>query len=397
MTETERLIALENQYGAHNYKPLDVVLESGRGVNVKDVEGNKLLDMLAGYGALNQGHRHPKIMKAFYKQAGKLTLTARAFRNDQLPEFDQMLCEITGKEKVLPMNTGAEAVETALKLARKWGEEKKGIDKDKVEIITASGNFHGRTITIVSFSTEDQYKDGFGAFTPGFRTIPFGDAEALRNAITDNTAAFLVEPRQGEGGIIIPPEGYLRETRAICQEKNVLFMADEVQTGLGRTGKLFAVQHEDVDPDVLILGKALSGGVYPVSAVLADNDIMDVIRPGDHGSTYGGNPLGAAVGMAALQVIIDEDLSERSREMGAYLLEKLKEIDSPKIKEVRGEGLFIGVETKNTPARVVCENLLAEGILAKDAHEKVTRFTPPLIITKRQIDRALPKIARSLS
>ena len=396
MRETERIIGLEDRYSAHNYHPLDVAIRSAQGSHVTDVEGNTYLDMLAGYGALNQGHRHPKIMEAFTSQAERLTLTSRAFRNDQMGEFAETLCNIAGKDKMLPMNTGAEAVETALKIARRWGYEKKGVENDRAEIITASGNFHGRTITITGFSTEQEYKEGFGQFTPGFKTIPFNDNEALREAITPNTVGFLVEPIQAEGGVIVPDPGYLREASRICKENNVLFIADEIQTGFGRTGKIFASQHEEVNPDILIVGKSLSGGVMPVSAALADNHIMDVIRPGTHGSTYGGNPLGSAVAKAALEVIIDEDLAGQAREKGTYFMDKLKEIDSPHIKDVRGKGLLIGVEVDG-PAREVCEKLQEKRILAKDAHEIVVRFTPPLVIEQEDIDSALLKIKEVFS
>lgn len=397
MKETQRLIGLEDRYSANNYKPLDVEISSAKGVEVKDVEGNRYLDMLAGYGALNQGHLHPHITRALRRQSRRLTLTSRAFRNDQYGAFAQTLSEVSGKEKILPMNTGAEAVETAIKLARRWGYEKKGVEPGKAEIITCEGNFHGRTTTITGISTEADYRKGFGAFTPGFPSIPFGNVEALKEAITPNTVGFLVEPIQAEGGVIVPDEGYLQEAARICKENNVLFIADEVQTGFGRTGKMFATQHEGVNPDILVGGKSMGGGVLPVSAAMADREIMDVITPGSHGSTFGGNPLSAAVGKAAIEVVLKERLPERAAEMGEYFMAKLEDIkaDSPNVKEVRGKGMLIGVEVYN-PAREVCEKLKDEGILAKDAHEKVVRFTPPLIITKRQIDTALPHIAKAL-
>lgn len=395
---SQLLMELENAYGAHNYLPLDVVLARGEGVWVYDVEGNKYLDCLSAYSAVNQGHCHPKIAQVMIRQAQTLTLTSRAFRNDQLGPFYKKLCDLSGYSMVLPMNTGAEAVETAIKTARKWGYTVKGVPRDQAEIIVCEGNFHGRTTTIVGFSSEPQYRDGFGPFTPGFKLIPYGDAEALRAAITPNTVAFLVEPIQGEGGIIIPPVGYLRQVRQICDEHNVLFMADEIQTGLGRTGKLFACDHENVRPDVMILGKALSGGFYPVSAVLSNQSVLGVFRPGDHGSTFGGNPLGAAVASAALDVIVEEQLPQRAAELGSYFLQRLAEIPSPHVKEVRGKGLMIGVELKEEAggARRFCEALQARGILAKETHHHIIRFAPPLIITREEIDWALERISAVL-
>jgi ornithine--oxo-acid transaminase len=391
---TKEFIAMEEQYGAHNYHPLDVVIERGEGVWVYDVDGKKYLDCLSAYSALNQGHVHPQILNALLEQAKKVTLTSRAFRNDQLPLLYKELSQMTGYEMSLPMNSGAEAVETALKLARKWAYRVKGVPRHQAEIITAAGNFHGRTISIVTFSTEPSYRDDFGPFTPGFVSVPYGDAEAIEKAITPNTAAVMLEPIQGEGGVIIPPVGYLKRVAEVCKQNNVLFMADEIQTGLGRTGKLFAAQHEDVRPDVTIIGKALAGGFYPVSAVLADAAILGLFMPGEHGSTFGGNPLAAAVSRAALKVIRDEDLAERSRTLGEYFMEQLSEIPSPHVKEVRGKGLLIGVELKPDAggARRFCEAMQQKGILAKETHDNVIRFAPPLVIDKETIDWALPSI-----
>ncbi|MFZ8846895.1 MAG: ornithine--oxo-acid transaminase [Candidatus Hydrothermia bacterium] len=392
-------IELTEKYGAHNYKPLPVVLTKGEGVWVWDVEGNKYIDMLSSYSALNQGHRHPKIIKAVIEQLERITLTSRAFYNDKLSLFLKKLNEITGYDKALPMNSGAEAVETAIKIARKWAYTKKGIPLNDGEIIVALNNFHGRTITIISFSSEHQYRYAFGPFTPGFVFVPFGDYLAIEKAINDRTIGVLIEPIQGEGGIIVPPEGYLKKVREITKEKNVLLMLDEIQTGLGRTGKLFAYQHElseNEKPDILILGKALGGGIYPVSVVLANNDIMEVIKPGDHGSTFGGNPLAAAVGIAALEVIIEENLPENAKIMGDYFIRNLREIKSPYIKEVRGKGLLIGVEL-NRPAREFCEKLMKLGVLSKETREYVIRFAPPLIIKKQEIDWALERIKIALS
>ena len=391
---TKDFIAIEEQYGAHNYHPLDVVIERAEGVWVYDVDGKKYLDCLSAYSAVNQGHVHPQILNALLEQAKKVTLTSRAFRNDQLPLLYKELSEMTGYEMSLPMNSGAEAVETALKLARKWAYRVKGVPRHQAEIITAAGNFHGRTISIVSFSTEPSYRDDFGPFTPGFINVPYGDADAIEKAITPNTAAVMLEPIQGEGGVIIPPTGYLRRVAEICKRNNVLLMADGIQTGLGRTGKLFAMQHEDVRPDVTIIGKALAGGFYPVSAVLADKSILGLFQPGEHGSTFGGNPLAAALARAALKVIRDEDLAERSRTLGEYFVEQLAEIPSPHVKEVRGKGLLIGVELKPEAggARRFCEAMQAKGILAKETHDNVIRFAPPLVIDKETIDWALPSI-----
>jgi ornithine--oxo-acid transaminase len=397
--ETQKYIQLEETYGAHNYHPLDVVISRGEGVWVYDVEGNRYLDCLSAYSALNQGHVHPKILQAMIEQANKLTLTSRAFRNDQLPLLYQELSELTGYEMSLPMNSGAEAVETAMKLARKWAYQVKGVPKHQAEIIVCDGNFHGRTISIISFSTEAHYKDNFGPFTPGFVSVPYGDAAAIESAISGNTAAIMVEPIQGEGGVIIPPEGYLKKLRRICDENHVLLVFDEIQTGLGRTGKLFAQEHEDVRGDMTIIGKALSGGFYPVSAVLADKELMGLFTPGEHGSTFGGNPLGAAVARAALDVLVRENLIDNSAELGEYFIEQLMEIPSPHVKEIRGKGLFIGVELKKSAkgARRFCEALQDKGILCKETHENVIRFAPPLVIDKATLDWALPHIREVLN
>ena len=391
-TRTQELVDLENLYGANNYHPLDVVIEHAEGVWVYDVEGKRYLDCLAAYSAVNQGHCHPKILQTLYEQAAKVTLTSRAFRNEQLPRLYKDLHDLTGFEMALPMNTGAEAVETAIKAARKWGHKVKGIPEDKAEIIVCAGNFHGRTTTIVSFSSEEQYRDGFGPFTPGFKIIPYGDIQALREAITPNTCAFLVEPIQGEAGIVIPPEGFLRDATDVCRKNRVLLIADEIQSGLGRTGKLFAYMHEGITPDVLIVGKALAGGFYPVSAVLASREILGVFNPGDHGSTFGGNPLGCALARTALRVLIDEKLVERSAELGAYFLERLRDLRNPAIKQVRGRGLWIAMEL-NCNARPYCEELKEEGILCKETHDHVIRLAPPLTITQSEIDWAFERIA----
>ena len=394
-TRTDEFVQMENQYGAHNYHPLDVVIERAEGCWVYDVEGKKYLDCLAAYSAVNQGHCHPEIMKTAKEQLGKVTLTSRAFRNEQLPLLYKQLHDMTGFDMALPMNSGAEAVETAVKTARKWGYKVKGIPEGKAEIIVCANNFHGRTVTIVSFSSDEQYRDGFGPFTPGFKIIPYGDINALRAAITPNTCAFLVEPIQGEAGIVIPRRGFLKEAAELCKQNNVLLMCDEIQSGLGRTGKLFAFQHEGIRPDVLIVGKALAGGFYPVSAVLASKEILGVFHPGDHGSTFGGNPLGCAVARAALKVLIEEKLVERSAENGAYFLEKLKAIKSPEIKEVRGVGLWIGIELQGK-ARPYCEALKELGILCKETHDHVIRIAPPLVITREEIDWAAARIRQVL-
>jgi len=390
-TRTDELVELENQYGAHNYHPLDVVIERAEGCWVYDVEGKKYLDCLAAYSAVNQGHCHPEIMKAAIEQLGKVTLTSRAFRNEQLPLLYEQLHEMTGFDVALPMNSGAEAVETAVKTARKWGYKVKGIPDGKAEIIVCANNFHGRTVTAVSFSSDDQYRDGFGPFTPGFKIIPYGDAKALRAAVTENTCAFLLEPIQGEAGIVMPPKGFLKEAAEICKSNNVLLMCDEIQSGLGRTGKLFAYMHEGIRPDVLIVGKALAGGFYPVSAVLSSKEILGVFRPGDHGSTFGGNPLGCAVARAALRVLRDEKMVENSAELGAYFIEKLRAIKSPEIKDVRGIGLWIGIEMEGK-ARPYCESLKQLGVLCKETHDHVIRIAPPLTITREEVDWAAARI-----
>ena len=396
---TQQYIDLEERFGAHNYHPLDVVITRGEGVWVYDVDGNRYLDCLSAYSALNQGHVHPKILQVMLDQAKELTLTSRAFRNDQLPLFYKELSQLTGYEMALPMNSGAEAVETALKLARKWAYQVKGLPRYQAEIITAHNNFHGRTISIISFSSEPLYRDDFGPFTPGFVEIPFGDARAIARAITPQTAAVMLEPIQGEAGVNIPPEGYLRQGRDLCTQNNVLFIADEIQTGLGRTGKLFACDHEAVHPDLVIIGKALSGGFYPVSAVLGSADLLGLFQAGEHGSTFGGNPLGMAVARAALRVLVEEHMVENSAKMGEYFYEQLAEIPSPHVKEVRGKGLMIGVELHPQAggARRFCEALVAEGILAKETHENVIRFAPPLIIDQATLDWALPRIRKVLN
>jgi len=397
--KTQEYIELEERYGAHNYHPLDVVLTRGEGVWVYDADGRRYLDCLSAYSAVNQGHVHPKILAAMQEQAKKITLTSRAFRNDQLALFYKELSDLTGYEMSLPMNSGAEAVETALKLARKWAYQVKGVPRYEAEIITCAGNFHGRTITTISFSTEPLYRDDFGPFTPGFITVPYGDAAAIEKAITPDTAAVFLEPIQGEGGVIVPPTGYLSRVARICKKNNVLFIADEIQTGLGRTGKLFACQHEEVRPDVTVVGKALSGGFYPVSAVLADRAYLGLFTPGEHGSTFGGNPLAAAIARAALKVIVEEKLVERAAQVGEYFIEQLSEIPSQHVREVRGKGLLIGVELKHESggARRFCEALQEKSILAKETHEHVIRFAPPLVIDKETIDWALPLIREVLN
>jgi ornithine--oxo-acid transaminase len=388
-----KLIAMEEQYGAHNYHPLDVVIERAQGAWVTDVNGRRYLDFLAAYSAVNQGHCHPEILRAMVEQAQKVTLTSRAFRNDQLPLLLKDLHELTGFEMALPMNSGAEAVETALKAARKWGETVKGIEANRTEIIVCTNNFHGRTISIVGFSTDAQYRSGFGPFPAGFKHVPFGDAEALRRAITPHTAAFLVEPIQGEAGVIVPPVGYLRAVAAICKEHNVLLIADEIQSGLGRTGKLFAYMHDGITPDVLIAGKALSGGFYPVSAVMSSAEVLGVFRPGDHGSTFGGNPLACAVARAALRVVVEEKLAERSAELGAAALARLRKMSSKNVVEVRGRGLWIAIEL-NVAARPMCEALRDRGVLCKETHDTVIRIAPPLMISREDLDWGLEQIER---
>lgn len=387
---TNPIIQRELLYGAQNYQPLPVVLTRGEGVYVWDDAGNRYTDMMSAYSAVSHGHCHPKLVNALREQASKLNIVSRAFYTDVLGKFLECACELTGYERALPMNTGAEAVETALKAARKWAYTVKGVATNQAEIISCAGNFHGRTITIVGMSTEPQYKDGFGPFPDGFKTIPYGDAEALEKAITPNTAAFLVEPVQGEGGIVLPQSGYLKRCAEVCKKHNVLLICDEIQTGLGRTGKLLASEHENVKPDAIVLGKALGGGLLPVSLFLSRKEIMDVFTPGDHGSTFGGNPLAAAVGYAALNVLVDDHLIEHAAKMGEYFQQELKGVRSPLIKEVRGKGLLIGVEVhERYPAREICLQLLKQGVLTKETHHTVIRFAPPLIITEEQIDRVV--------
>ncbi len=395
---TAEYIALEERYGAHNYHPLDVVVTRAHGAWVWDVEGKKYLDFLAAYSAVNQGHCHPEILRAVVDQAASVTLSSRAFRNDQLGPFYRELCELSGFAKFLPMNTGAEAVETAVKTARKWGYKVKGIPDGQAEILVFDHNFHGRTITMISFSTEAQYRDGFGPFTPGFRILPYGDAEAVEAAMHPNVAAVLVEPIQGEAGVVIPPEGFLRRIREITERHGALMICDEIQSGLGRTGKLFCYEHEGIRPDIVIVGKALSGGFYPISGILADDPVMDVFHPGDHGSTYGGNPLAAAIGRAALKVLVEERMVERAAELGPYFLARLQEIDSPHVKEVRGKGLWIAIELKDEAggARRFCEALQKEGLLCKETHDNVIRIAPPLVIEKDEIDWALARLEKVL-
>ncbi len=392
--DSKDLILVEDLYGAHNYHPLDVVVSKAQGIWMYDVEGNKYLDFLSAYSAVNQGHRHPRIVKALIEQARKLTLTSRAFRNDQWPQLAKEICDLTGYSMVLPMNSGAEAVETAVKTARKWATQKKGVPQDKAEIICCANNFHGRTVTVISFSTEPLYRQDFGPFTPGFPIIPFGDADALEKAITPNTAAFLVEPIQAEAGILIPPDGFLKRAAEICKKNNVLLMADEIQTGLGRTGKLFASEYEGVRPDLVIIGKSLGGGCYPISAVLADQEVLGVFKPGEHGSTFGGNPLACAVARESLRVIQEEKLVENAAERGASFIEKLRKVRSRHIKDVRGKGLLIGIELYPAAggARRFCEELMKEGLLCKETHENVIRFAPPLIIREKDLNWALKRI-----
>ena len=397
--KTNEFIYLSETYGAHNYKPLDVVIERGEGVWVYDVEGNRYLDCLSAYSAINQGHVHPKILETLVKQAKKLTLTSRAFRNDQLPHLYKELCDLTNYEMAIVMNSGAEAVETAIKIVRKWAYLKKGVEKNKAEIIVADGNFHGRTVTIISFSSEPLYKKDFGPYTPGFISVAYGEIDEIENAFNENTAGVMIEPIQGEAGVIIPPEGYLKNIAALCEKNDALFIADEIQTGLGRTGKMFACDYEGVKPDVMIIGKALSGGFYPVSAVLSSCKILGLFNPGEHGSTFGGNPLGAAVARSAIKVITSESLIQNAAEMGEYLTDQLHEMPQKNIKEIRAKGLMIGVEIKEESggARRFCEALRDRGILAKETHETTIRLTPPLIIDKDTIDWALPKIREVLA
>ncbi len=400
-TKTAGHLRTAEQYGAHNYQPLPVIIESGKGCRVKDVEGNEFLDMLSAYSALNFGYSNERLIAAATKQLNKVTLTSRAFHNDQLGPFCKELCELSGYEAVLPMNSGAEAVETAVKAARKWGYTHKGLGENKAEIICAEGNFHGRTVTVISFSTDQQYREGFGPFTPGFSLVPFGDAGALERAITENTVGFLVEPIQAESGIRVPPDGYLKQVREICTKRNILMIADEIQTGLCRTGYAFAWQHDgpDARPDVMCLGKALGGGVVPISAVLADRRVMDVFKPGDHGSTFGGNPLACAVARVAMEMIVGDDLSARATKMGAQFRGRLAALNAACVQEIRGRGLLIGVEIKPAypKARWFCEKFMAEGILCKDAHEDVIRFAPPLVIEGDDIDWAMDRIGPVLA
>jgi len=392
--DSNEYIQLEESYGAHNYKPLDVVLTRGEGVWVWDVDGNRYLDCLSSYSALNQGHCHPRIMRTMIEQAQKLTLTSRAFRNDQLGLFYREICELTHSHKVLPMNSGAEAVETVIKAVRKWGYQIKGVPRHQAEIIVCANNFHGRTITIVSFSTDEYYRENFGPFTPGFKIIPFGDSKALEEAITPNTVGFLVEPIQGEAGVIVPPPGYLAQAKAICEKNRVVFILDEIQTGLGRTGRLLAEEYDHVEADLTLIGKALSGGFYPISAVLSNIEVLGVLRPGEHGSTFGGNPLACAVARTALKVLVEEGMIENAEKMGDYFSASLRKIKSPLVKEVRGKGLLIGVELhpESGGARRFCETLMAKGVLCKETHENTVRFAPPLVIKKEDIDWALERI-----
>lgn len=395
----QEYIALEDQYGAHNYKPLDVVLNRGEGVWVWDVDGNRYMDCLSAYSAVNQGHCHPRILDAMREQASRLTLTSRAFRNDQLGLFYEELCKLTNSHKVLPMNSGAEAVETAIKAVRKWGYLEKGVPEDKAEIIVCRDNFHGRTISIISFSTDPTSTSGFGPFTPGFTIVPFGDADAFEAAITPNTVALLVEPIQGEAGVIIPPDGYLRRVREVCNTHGIQLILDEIQTGLGRTGKILAEEHEGIEADISLIGKALSGGFYPVSAVLSNTEVLGVLRPGEHGSTFGGNPLACAVARTALKVLVEEKLVENAALMGNRFIAGLRSIDNPLIREVRGRGLLLGVEFKSEAggARQYCLQLKEAGLLCKETHDNIIRFAPPLVITQEQVDWALERIVPILS
>jgi len=392
-------IDLENQFCAHNYHPLPVVLSRGKGVFVWDENGKKYLDMMSAYSAVSHGHANPRLVEVVKNQVEKLTIVSRAFYTDQLGEFLKLACELTGQDMALPMNTGAEAVETAIKAARKWGYEVKGIEKDKAEIIACTGNFHGRTTMIIAMSDEPQYQHGFGPFPAGFKLVQYGDAEALEKLITPQTAAFLVEPIQGEGGIVMPPEGYLKTCQEVCRKHNVLLIADEIQTGLGRTGSMLACDHENVVPDGLILGKALGGGILPVSMFLSKREVMDMFTPGDHGSTFGGNPLASAVGLEALNILVEEKLPERSKEMGDYLMGQLHELDSPLISDIRGRGLFVGIEIDpvHGSAREVCEALMDRGLLSKETHETVVRLAPPLVINREEIDWAVAQISEVLN
>ncbi|WP_419880831.1 ornithine--oxo-acid transaminase [Peribacillus sp. B-H-3] len=396
ITKSQEIIEKTINYGANNYHPLPIVISKAEGVWVQDPEGNKYMDMLSAYSAVNQGHRHPKIIQALKDQADRITLTSRAFHNDQLAPFYEAVSKLTGKEMILPMNTGAEAVETAFKAARRWAYDRKGVTENRAEVIVCEGNFHGRTMTAVSLSSDPEYKRGFGPMLPGIKIIPYGDLEALKSAITPDTAAFLIEPIQGEAGIVIPPEGFLKQALELCKDNNVLFIADEIQSGLGRSGKTFACEWDDVTPDMYILGKALGGGVFPISCVAANKEILGVFNPGSHGSTFGGNPLACAVSIASLQVLEEEKLAERSFELGNYFMDELSQIKNPKIKDVRGRGLFIGVELSEA-ARPYCELLKNEGLLCKETHDTVIRFAPPLMISKEDLDWAIEKIRKVLS
>ncbi|NMD69045.1 ornithine--oxo-acid transaminase [Bacillus sp. DNRA2] len=396
MTNSKQIIDQTQRYGANNYHPLPIVISAAEGVWVTDPEGNQYMDMLSAYSAVNQGHRHPKIVQALKDQADRVTLTSRAFHNDKLGPWYEKICKLTNKDMALPMNTGAEAVETAVKAARRWAYDVKGVANDCAEIIACNGNFHGRTMTAVSLSSEPEYKRGFGPLLPGLKLVPYGDIEALKQAITPNTAAFLVEPIQGEAGIVIPPKGFLKQAYELCKTNNVLFIADEIQVGLGRTGKMFACEWDGIEPDIYILGKAIGGGVFPISCITANKDILGVFNPGSHGSTFGGNPLACAVSIAALEVIEEEQLADRSLKLGEYFLSKLTEIQSPLLKQIRGRGLFIGVEL-NSPARKYCEALKGEGLLCKETHDTVIRFAPPLIITKEELDWAIARIKKVLT
>ncbi|OCJ03042.1 ornithine--oxo-acid transaminase [Rhizobium sp. AC44/96] len=399
MKTAANLIDTEQRLGAHNYKPLDVVLTRGEGVYVWDTDGNRYLDCLSAYSAVNQGHCHPKILAAMFEQAGKLTLTSRAFRNDQLAHLYEELAALTGSHKILPMNSGAEAVETAIKAVRKWGYEVKGVPEGKAEIIVCSDNFHGRTLSIISFSTDPDARTGFGPYTPGFRTVPFGDADAFAAAINENTVAALIEPIQGEAGVIIPQPGYFKRVRELCTENQVTLILDEIQTGLGRTGKLLAEEHEGIEADVTLIGKALSGGFYPVSAVLANSEVLGVLKPGQHGSTFGGNPLACAVARAALKVLTEEGMIENAAKMGDYFLEGLRSIRSNIVKDVRGRGLMMAVELvpEAGGARQYCYSLKERGLLAKDTHENTIRLAPPLVITKDQVEWAVAQIEKTIA
>ena len=399
LNRTQEHIHLAETFGAHNYHPLPIVIERGQRIWVWDVEGKRYMDCLSAYSALNQGHCHPRLVAVAKQQVEKLTLTSRAFHNDRMGSFLQELAQLCRMEMVLPMNSGAEAVETAIKAARKWGYTKKGVEADKAEMIVFENNFHGRTTTIVGFSSEPQYRAGFGPFTPGFRIVPYGDLEAVRAAVDPNTVGVLVEPIQGEAGVVVPPEGFLRALRELCTAERVLLIADEIQTGLGRTGRLFCCEYEGVQPDMYIVGKALGGGFYPVSAVVAAKEILGVFQPGDHGSTFGGNPFACALAQEALRIIVEEKLSERAQEMGAYFMSRLREISSPHVREVRGKGLLIGVELKaeSGPARPFCEKLMEKGLLCKETHQQVIRFAPPLVIEREEIDWAISRVQEVLA